>query len=164
MKGNALETIQGVASGVSNTVNVYPGRTLNSKPRRVHVLRFQIQGRGIVFESVRSHEMRDGDPVAVAGLPRGSLLEALAWRNTHTGARGNQPWLFWLVVGIVFGSVALLPAIGVMTGFFEGGRVRNWTALVIVLILFSGIFGLFAFIGFRVARRTLAALRALRRL
>ncbi len=92
------------------------------------------------------------------------MLEALAWRNTHTGARGNQPWLLWLVVGIMFGSVALLPAIGVMTGFFEGGRVRNWTVLVIVLILFSGIFGLVAFAGFRAALRTLAALRALQQL
>lgn len=128
------------------------------------MLRFQIHGRGIVFESVTPHEMRDGDPIAVAGLPRGPLLEALAWRNTHTGTRGNQPWLLWLVVGIVFGSVALLPAIGAMTGFFEGGRVSNWTVLVIVLIFFHGIFGLFAFVGFRVALRTLAALRALRKL
>ena len=149
-----MERLRGIASKVDSTVIEYP-RSKRSK-RTVHISRFQIDGRQVNFESTRRQRINEGDQMIVAGIARGGILDALAYKNLTTGFAGSQGWFVWFFIGVVFGGV------GIATITLIDFRVAT-VGQIFGIGIFGGGFCVFSALLLYVGARTLWALNKLRK-
>ena len=156
-----MKKLKGIANKVEHGVITYPGRLKPSESRTVHVLKFEVRGWPVTFESAKREDISEGDHVILAGKARSKSFLALAYRNSTTGAEGHESVPLWLAVGVVFSTVGILLPVYLLF-FTDWDKANSVVGLIFAAMLFGGLFCFVGGVGFHTARKTWCAIRELR--
>ncbi|MCD8553339.1 hypothetical protein [Seleniivibrio sp.] len=137
-----METIRGKAEKIRNTVSVNSGGQ-NSTVTTSHIALFQITGKQIKVISGEPIMIEEGDEVVLAGNQKNGVFNAIAYKNTTTGAIGNQPYLSYFIIGIafpVFATIFFLNFKSILTESFFQVKFLLFLILLPAVFILVGVY------------------------
>jgi hypothetical protein len=94
-----MKTLRGKISHLRASIDVSGGNG-DSSVVTTHIQIFRIDGAPVKVESRKPFMIDDGDTVMLAGLPKGAVFRALAYKNESSGASGDAGSNFRMWSGV----------------------------------------------------------------